>query len=118
MPAGNSLGPRGKYIYVTDNDIQVTVKTDVTLGELAGCGLNEGSGTTTRPTGFQFRGVYVQSPGAAAIADPPTAAVPFLRKFLICARTASLYKSDTPQTVVIDGRTFTTTGRRGEKFRF
>lgn len=118
MPAGNSLGPRGKFIYISDNGLSVTLKTDQTLGELDGTGLVEGSGTTTRPTGFQFRGVYAQSQGTAAVADPPTAATPFLRKFIVCNRVSTLYGSDEPQTIAIDGRNFTTTGRRGEKFSF
>jgi len=119
MPAGQSLGPRKKVAYETDANTTIRITTDATLADLAGSGLSAASGTTAnKPLNFKPRGVYVQSLAIAADPNNGITAVPVLRKFIICNKAGSLYTSDTPQSVTIDGVAFTSTGRRGETQSF
>jgi len=119
MPQGQSLGPRKKVSYETDANATIRINTDATLADLAGAGLSAASGTTAnKPLRFKPRGVYVQSQAIAADPNNGIVAVPILRKFIICNKAGSLYTSDAPQSVSIDGISFTTTGRRGETQSF
>ncbi len=112
MAEGQFTGPRKRYQYTTDQDDTLNIRTDATLGDLAGAGMGAfvaGEGTP-KPTGFQPRGVYWKGT-QAGYEDK--------RKFIICGTVdATLYASDTPQAVTIDGVAGITTGRRGEQVTF
>ena len=112
MPAGQFTGPRKKYAYTNDQDETINLKLDETLATLAGTGLTAsvaGQGGP-KPTGFEPRGVYWK--GTAAGYETA-------RKFIICGTTdATLYASDSPQALTIDGVAGITTGRRGERLTF
>lgn len=119
--AGNLLGPRRKIRYVTDTGVVLRITTDADLVD-AKLGTTDGSlaGTQTAPKGFQPRGVHVQTnipavPGEGASQGTPGRTA---RKFLICNPGSDMYNSDSPQTILIDGALFTSTGRRGESQRF
>lgn len=112
--AGNTLGPRKKVKYTTDSGVDIRLSLDADKANLAGAGLSTAIvGTIPKPTGFKPRGVYVTG-NVAADGDP----VNYVRKFIVCAADSSLYASDQPQAVTIDGVSFVTTGRRGESQRF
>lgn len=120
--AGQRLGPKGTYLYFTDDtNVAYLVQRDLTLA-LAGLGAgaaapvlydveNPPAGViiTPKPQGFNPRVVFIQSTTDGArkemIAFHPTAAL-YLKNF-----------SDAfPE---IDGdATFVSTGRKGEKLSF
>lgn len=119
--AGNFAGPRRKIRYVTDTGVALRLTTDADLvDDKTGTADGNLAGTVAKPTGFSPRGVHVQAfvegePGEGAAQGTPGR---IARKFLICNVNAPLYNSDSPQTILIDGVLFTTTGRRGEKQSF
>lgn len=119
---GNRQGPRGRFIYESDEDgVGYIYETDV---DLAVAGLGVGGAAPTpydpanppadlticpAPKNFQFRTVFAQSSTDGA------------RKNLIAASiTANLYATSVSLAVpTIDGdSTFSTTGRKGEKLSF
>lgn len=117
---GNRLGARKRYLYETDDlSIFYIVTTDEDLA-VAGAGTgaaapveydpaNPPAGVTVCPPPRRFtpRCVFVQNDSVGA------------RKNLVCfSSTADLYSASAPQTVDIDGLTFTSTGRKGEKLSF
>lgn len=115
--AGNRLGRKAKYVYVSDNGTSYGIKVDVDLATAAG--LEEATtGLPSPPKGLELRGVHVQR--AISIAAPtggvPTAYV--ARKFLPCNRDEAIYASDAPATVTIDEEVFISTGRKGESRRY
>lgn len=111
MP-GNRLGSKSKYVYTNDfgDEYLLTLDDDLVL---TNSGLTVApAGTTAQPAPkrFQPRGVYVQQ----FIAGQGNA-----RKFLVAGTPAAgLYATNSPQDVTIDGETFTSTGRRGERQTF
>lgn len=117
--AGNLLGPRGRYIYESDEPGKVYIlQTDQ---DLAVAGLGTGAAAPEAydpqnppvgveicppPRRFTPRTVFVENAGGN-------------RKSLIAfAASADLYASSQAQSVTIDTATFTTTGRKGEKLSF
>lgn len=115
MPLGQFLGPRQKYVYTMDSDVEVVLTLDATLGGLANTGLTVFDPATpgdavNAPRRFKPRGVYWQ--GTATGFEKS-------RKFLVCGDpAATLYASQVSQAVTIDGVAGKTTGRRGEKLTF
>ena len=112
MAEGQFTGKRLPYLYTSDAGESFLIRTDATLGGVAGTGLvpattgNVG-GATGAPKRFKPRGVYWQGTLGGRI----------VRKFLICngGNDSTLYISGTPQSLTIDGVAGVTTGRRGEK---
>lgn len=113
--AGNRLGEREKYEYTSDGGEVYKLETDESLA-VAGTGAGTAapivydpatSDAGAEPKRFKPRVVFAQSPVDGA------------RKEVICFDpTADLYQTEQSKTVVIDGETFVTTGRRGEKLTF
>lgn len=108
MPtSGNTLGQRRYYLYEDDLGTAFTFQTDQTNGDAAGNELNDTN--PGLPRRFKPRGVYCEAEVEGTIA----------RKFLVIGDVANpLYASNASQDVVIDGVTFSTTGRRGEQVTF
>jgi hypothetical protein len=102
--AGNRLGARRLYKYVSDTGEEYRVFTDESLGTAVGAELNDE--LPDKPTLLRPRVVYAQATDG-------------VRRTLIIPETDNdLYNSDNSQEVTIDGETFKTTGRRGESFTF
>lgn len=102
--AGNKLGARGRYQYEDDAGNTFAITTDNDLATAAG--LTAATNQPRLPARFKPRGVYVEDATGA-------------RKFIkVGDVTSTLYASNAPQTVTIDGVNFTTTGRKGEKVSF
>lgn len=111
MP-GQRLGKKAKYKYTMDDGTEIRIVVDQTLGDLAGTGLaaiTTADNVQNRPNNFTPRGVYIQ----AVNADGALA-----RKRIVCNAEGSLYKSNTEQTITVDGEAFQSTGRVGEKYSF
>lgn len=117
---GNRQGPRERYVYLTDDlTVAYILTTDQDLA-VAGLGVagaapevydpaNPPAGVTICPAPRRFtpRCVFAQDPVSGA------------RKNLIAfSATANLYSSSLSQSVTIDGLSFDTTGRKGEKLTF
>lgn len=111
MPlTGNRLGPKTRVEYASDSGLTYNLRVDADLLIPAG-GLVAGATGVAKPIGCEPRGVHAQ------FLD--TVAAKTYRKFFICGEAAStLFASNTPQGVVCDTLTFTTTGRKGEVQRF
>ncbi|NJM10051.1 MAG: hypothetical protein HC883_03955 [Bdellovibrionaceae bacterium] len=108
MPfTGNRLGGKIKVQYTSDAAQDYVLTTDPDL-VIVGSGLVAGNVGQTTPGRFKPRGVHAQLVDTGKI----------FRKFFVCNAGSPLYSSNTPQAVVCDGATFTTTGRRGEKQTF
>lgn len=118
--AGNTLGPRDKFLYTTDSGVQIRLNTDRDLGVAGGLTRATAGQGVTKPLGMTPRGVYAQR----SVAQPPDGGgtgegvTRIQRKFIPCDLDSALYKSDTPQNVTVEGAVFITTGRVGEKQRF
>jgi hypothetical protein len=100
---GNRLGGKEKVQYVSDATQTYILTMDPDL-IIVGSGLVLGNVGQTKPSRFKPRGVHAQLVEAGKI----------YRKFLVANAGSTLYASNTPQVVTIDGAGFTTTGRRGE----
>lgn len=111
MPlTGNRLGPKTRVEYISDSTLTYNLRVDADLLIPAG-GLTAGNTGVAKPIGCKPRGVHAQFVDSVSIAT--------YRKFFICGDAGStLFASNTPQAVVCDTLTFTTTGRRGEVQRF
>lgn len=117
--AGNSLGPRGKFIYTSDAGNTYSLLLDATLGEAAGLPQRDatsGATATGKPTRFKPRVVFLEA--TVPVEDGEEGETVTLRKELVVNRTNALYNSNSIGTVSIDGVEFTSTGRRGEKMSF
>lgn len=106
MPQGQTLGPRRYFGYTSDSGDQYSLLLDETLGVIGGMELNDTS--PPPPRRFRPRGVYVE----AIVAGTK------VRKFIATEADVSLYRTDSSASVPIDGVTFSTTGRRGERMTF
>lgn len=115
MPEGQFTGTRSTYLYTPDSgDDLYLITTDTTLGSLAGAGLTAATSANIEnakpaPKRFKPRVVFWQG----------TLNGNRVRKAIICGSTdATLYDSDSPQALTIDGVAGSTTGRRGERLTF
>lgn len=106
--AGNTLGPRAKYQYVSDTGDIFNIRTDVDLATAAGLTASAAGVGSAKPGELEPRRVFCQ----ATINDK------LVRKGLIVDIDNPLYATDTSATVTIDGTVFTTTGRKGESLSF
>lgn len=106
--AGNTLGPRAKYQYVSDTGDVFNIRTDVDLATAAGLTASAAGVGSAKPGELEPRRVFCQ----ATINDK------LVRKALIVDIDSPLYATDTSSTVTIDGTVFTTTGRKGESLSF
>lgn len=103
----NTLGERRYYLYTSDAGTAYTYQTDEDLGTAVSAVLNDTN--PGLPRRFKPRGVYVE-----AVVDGN-----LVRKFLICPKNnAAPYNTNGSTAVEIDGTTFKTTGRVGEKMSF
>ena len=109
MPlTGNRLGSKIKVEYKAENGATYVLRVDPDL-VISNSGLNPGQNGGPPPKRWKPRGVYAQLEENGKI----------YRKFLIAGTVdATLYATNTPQVITIDGASFTTTGRRGEKQTF
>jgi hypothetical protein len=115
--AGNLLGARQKYVYKSDTGATYSWLTDTDLA-VAGLGAADAAPAVFDPA----------SPPANYVGRFPRGAEPrrvFVedangnRKALVAFDpTANFYATATPVNVTIDTVTFTSTGRKGEKFSF
>jgi hypothetical protein len=118
--AGNRLGPRTRVIYESDETGTAYILTIDESFVVAGAGQGddapdeydpaappEGIDVSPAPKRFKPRIVYAQSASGDAV-----------KRIVCCNADSDLYSTGTPSAVVIDGETFTTTGRRGEKLTF
>ena len=115
--AGNTLGPRAKFIYTSDSGARYVLTMDADLGTAAGLPTRDatsGAGATRRPTRFKPRVVFLEAtvPGAAGSEGYVA------RKELVVNANNPLYNSDSAAAITIDGLEFISTGRRGEKLSF
>jgi hypothetical protein len=115
--AGNLLGARQKYVYISDTGDRYSWLTDTDLA-VAGTGFEDAAPEVFDPAnpptsyvgrfprGAQPRRVFVEDANGnrkALVAFDPD---------------ASLYATNTPASVTIDTVSFTSTGRKGERFTF
>lgn len=113
---------KARYVYTDDSGSNWLVDISEDNGGTAGNGLtvyNPASPPTPAPVGKispkKCRRVY---------ADGTTGTAPnlrIIRRYFVCNASATLYKSNAPQSVAYPGATgssLTTTGRRGEKITF
>ena len=110
--AGNLLGNKSKYGYTDDRGVERRITRDddlATAGELVIL-LAAGQSLPGLEKGQEPRGVWVQATTAVNGRYP--------RKFIICNTDAALWTAAGPTAVTIDGVSFTSTGRVGEKQRF
>lgn len=114
MAEGQFTGQRSGYLYTDDAGREYLLQLDNTLATVANNGLvrattaNSGS-AENKPIRFQPRGVHWESTVAATPG----------RKFLICGTAlATLYASNVPVTITIDGVAGVTTGRKGERYSY
>ena len=109
MPlSGNRSGPKSVYGYTSDAGVQINLLLDDDL-VIVNSGLVLSDEGQPKPQRFKPRVVFAQAIVNGAI----------IRKQLVCGSpTAPFYASNQPVDVVIDGLTFTTTGRRGETQSF
>lgn len=101
--SGNTLGERRSYRYTSDTGTAYCIVTDLDLGTAAGLTLS--TEHPSLPRRFRPRVVFVE-----AIVGTKK-----VRKALVVNTNSDLF-SDTAESVLIDGVTFTSTGRRGEKY--
>lgn len=104
----NTLGPRGRYQYVSDTGEIYNITTDVDLATAAGLTPAVAGTGSAKPTQLSLRKVFCQA----------TVGGRLVRKGLTVNADSPLYDTDASTTVVIDGTTFTTTGRKGESLSF
>lgn len=103
----NTLGPRRYYKYVMDTGDEYKYQTDEDLGTAVGAELNDT--LPDLPRRFKPRFVWAEGDD-----DGDT-----VRKKLICPTTETeAYNSTASTTITIDGTSFKTTGRVGEKQTF
>jgi hypothetical protein len=105
---GHTLGGKVKVQYVADNAATYILSVSPDL-IAANSGAVLGTTGTPSPKGFKPRAVFAHA----------TIAGELVKKRLIAFTASSgLYATSVAQPVVIDGETFTTTGRLGERQRF
>lgn len=115
MPEGQFTGERKTYLYTPDSGDNIyLITTDATLGDLAAAGLTEATTAnvgTAQPAPKRFKPRVVFWQGELNGNR--------VRKSIICGTVdATLYDSDSPQALTIDGVAGSTTGRRGERLSF
>lgn len=111
MPEGQFSGSRTTYEYISDAGTTYLLKLDTTLGGLAGTGLTvatTGTAGVNKPLNFKPRVVYWQGVLNGNV----------VRKSLVCSASSTLYESNVPVALTIDGVAGSTTGRRGEQLSF
>lgn len=117
---GNRIGPRLKYFYQSDDEsVYYILRTDA---DLAVAGLGDAADA---PIVYD---VNNPPPGLATVCPAPKRFKPRVvhvqdeagnRKSLIAfSLAANAYTRSTSQEITIDGRVFTSTGRRGEQLTF
>jgi hypothetical protein len=105
--AGNTLGARAYFRYVSDSGALYNILTDVDLGTAGGL-VEATTGAPTLPRRFRVRGVWAEGTVDGRV----------VRKFIPCADTAAIYDTDVSTAVTVDGVNFITTGRIGERASF
>ena len=106
--AGNTLGPRRKVAYTSDDGTIWNLNTDADLATASGLPNATNGVGQTKPTGASPRVVFCQA----------TVDGKLVRKAIPVNANSALYDTSSSTTVTIDGTTFTTTGRRGETYSF
>jgi hypothetical protein len=104
----NSLGPKAYYRYTDDNGDNFTYQSDIGLATAVGAVLSD-TDPPIPSRRFKPRVVLCQFRDGDNL----------LRKELIVPDpTSALYTANVSQTVIIEGTSFATTGRRGEQLSF
>jgi hypothetical protein len=109
---GQELGVRDKYTYTMDDGEKVRLVLDKTLGDVADNGLTTSTttdGAGNKPLNFTPRIVFIQR---------TTATGRTIRKQIVCNADSDLYTKKTVSEVTVNGDSYQTTGRRGEKLSF
>lgn len=117
--AGNTLGPRGKFLYIADGGVNYSLTLDGDIGaagNLSSINEQNQSGAQRKPTRFKPRVVFCEATITTGEGEDASSYV--ARKEIPCNATSPLYNTVSASTVTIDGVQFTTTGRRGEKLSF
>lgn len=105
--AGNTLGKRAYFRYISDSGTPYNILTDIDLGTAGGL-VEATTGAPTLPRRFKVRGVYAEATVAGSI----------VRKFIPTSAESAAYDSDVSTAITVDGVNFATTGRRGEQASF
>lgn len=109
MPlTGNRLGSKTRVVYTSDTGAEYNMRIDPDL-VISNSGLVAGSTGSTPPSRFSPRVVFAQLEEAGKI---------YRKKLVAGTNDSGLYATNTPQVIVIDTASFTTTGRKGEKQTF
>lgn len=115
--AGNLLGPRSAYVYEADDGNTYSVITDDSLA-VAGLGAADAAPVafdpSDPPTNYSGRFPRGAEPRKVFVED----ASGNRKQLTAFDPTADLYATTLPQNVTIDTVTFTSTGRKGERFTF
>lgn len=105
--AGNILGRRSYYRYTSDTGTNYSILTDDTLA--AAVGLVADASNPAPPRRFEPRVLFVEFNSNAGVKR---------KELVIGDTTQANYSSNVSTDVVIDGVTFSSTGRKGEKLSF
>lgn len=111
MAVGQFLGPRGKYVYITDSGESYVITTDVTIGALTPLALDAFVSQDVigkLPRGMKPRVVHWRS----------TVEGDKSKKKLICNAAGSAYNSMVGSALPVDGVNGVITGRTGERVTF
>lgn len=103
---GQTVGPRSYYTYTSDGGTDYSLLLDDTLA--AAAGLTAGTTAPSPPRRFSPRVVLLQATVGGRI----------VRKRLVVNADNALYQTDVTGTITIDGVSFGSTGRVGEKATF
>lgn len=103
---GNRLGPRGRFVYVSDTSTSYQVRTD--SDNAAAGGFAAATNEPVLPKGMKMRylNVYLQD-GTKT----------YRKKLYVAEANSTIYAKEDGDTVAIDGATWTVSGRTGEKKR-
>lgn len=102
--AGNLLGERRYYEYIDDAGNGFKYLTDQSLGQAVGA--TENDTNPDLPRRFSPRILYAEGPNGER------------KKVIVPTADNTAYARNTSTNLTIDGLTFSTTGRRGEKVSF
>ena len=103
--AGNRLGSKTKVTYTSDSGALYNMTIDIDL-VMVGAGFLAGHIGQPAPKRFKPRVIHVQQPiGVGRMAR---------KKLIVGDVNSAMWITNAPADYVIDGETFTSTGRRGE----
>lgn len=117
---GNRLGPRKKYVYESDDVGRLYILTTDPDLAIPGTGVGAGSPTEYDPNGPQPGGTIGPAPKRfkprrVHMTDAATGAQ---KSIVVFNPSGGLYSASASSQVTIDGLSFRTTGRTGERLSY